>query len=83
MYVDTQLWRFVYVSCMVADVQEAAAKLAEEKRVAEAEAARIKAEQQKQKEEEVLVFPLDIKAYISQYCQHIEMCSCFIVTTHL
>ena len=35
------------------DVQEAAAKLAEEKRVAEAEAARVKAEQQKQKEEEV------------------------------
>jgi hypothetical protein len=34
-------------------VQEAAAKLAEEKRLAEAEAARIKAEQQKQKEEEV------------------------------
>jgi hypothetical protein len=42
--------------CMMNDVQEAAAKLAEENRVAEAEAARIKAEQQKQKEEEVRVF---------------------------
>jgi hypothetical protein len=41
------------VTCCMTDVQEAAAKLAEEKRVAEAEAARVKAEQQKQKEEEV------------------------------
>jgi hypothetical protein len=53
MYVDTQLRRCVYVCCMMVDVQEGAAKLAEEKRVAEVEAARIKAEQQKQKEEEV------------------------------
>jgi hypothetical protein len=42
-----------FVYCVIDDIQEAAAKLAEEKRVAEAEAARVKAEQQKQNEEEV------------------------------
>jgi hypothetical protein len=55
-----------FVYCVTDDIQEAAAKLAEEKRLAEAEAARIKAEQQKQKEEEVTkITSSQLSTYIS------------------
>jgi hypothetical protein len=55
-------------------VQEAAAKLAEEKRLAEVEAARVKAEQQKQKEEEVLAhthyYDATTAILVSHLCFH-------------